>query len=310
MVEDEDRGLLVGTIASAAFIFCLCSQERSSIPNSVNADSVKFDVTCAHSRLLSYWWLSYVVVVSYFASLWLGVRYMRRRVAPFKLPVGVVVTWNSLLAGFSLLGTLFTLPPFLLAISRNGWEKLLCHDDVFDTLGNDGPWAFWAFAFICSKFPELLDTALIVLKRKNISCLHCYHHASVLLYAWHAFLWRMPTGLVFISMNYLTHSVMYVYYARSAYLDRRLRWASCVTLLQILQMVAGICVTYKHLLLLSAKSCESDVSHVEVRASSLKRALYAAGLMYASYLLLFLRFYTYRYICSAIEGRRQRAHQL
>lgn len=51
-------------------------------------------------------------------------------------------------------------------------------------------------------------------------------------------------GQAFITMNYLAHSIMYSYYALTAYGKRPPKWVSMfVTTVQTLQMFAGVAVS-------------------------------------------------------------------
>ncbi len=70
--------------------------------------------------------------------------------------------------------------------------------------------------FIYSKIPELLDTIFMVLRNKKVIFLHWFHHATVLLYCWHAFHTSIASGIWFASMNYCVHSIMYMYFFLAA----------------------------------------------------------------------------------------------
>ena len=49
------------------------------------------------------------------------------------------------------------------------------------------------FIFYLSKYYEFLDTILLVLKKKPLDFLHCYHHAIVPTGCWLGFNgWYMP----------------------------------------------------------------------------------------------------------------------
>ena len=56
---------------------------------------------------------------------------------------------------------------------------------------------------------ELLDTLFLLLRKSPVILLHWYHHATVLLYCWHAYSVRIGTGLWFAAMNYSVHALMY-----------------------------------------------------------------------------------------------------
>ena len=60
-----------------------------------------------------------------------------------------------------------------------------------------GAVGLWLFLFIMSKFPELIDTAFIVLKKGVLIFLHWYHHITVLLFCWQSYATRSSTGIYF-----------------------------------------------------------------------------------------------------------------
>merc|ERR1719238_605328 len=75
-----------------------------------------------------------------------------------------------------------------------------------------GPVGIFVALFIYSKFAELVDTLLLILRKNPVIPLHWYHHASVLLYCWHSYAARIGTGLWYATMNYCVHSIMYAYF--------------------------------------------------------------------------------------------------
>jgi hypothetical protein len=62
-----------------------------------------------------------------------------------------------------------------------GYRWLLCFP-----LGTrpQGRIFFWSYLYYFSKFYELLDTVILVLKKKPLSFLHVYHHSLVIVMCW------------------------------------------------------------------------------------------------------------------------------
>ncbi len=228
-------------------------------------------------------WLPYVLSALYVVLvLHTGPALMRRY---FKKPVECQTAlkyWNLFLAGFSFCGALRTVPHLLGLLYLHGWSGTIC-GAAYVTYGS-GASGLWTMLFIHSKYLEFFDTLFLILKNKPVSLLHWYHHASVLLYCWDALMWETPSGIVFVAMNYSVHALMYFYYYLTA---RRIfpKWGHIVTKLQILQMVVGIASVGSHLWFRRIyKNCDGSDSN-----------LLFAGVIYASYFLLFMQFYFKRY---------------
>ncbi|KAG5509405.1 hypothetical protein JKF63_06715 [Porcisia hertigi] len=146
----------------------------------------------------------------------------------------------------------------------------------------------FCLAFMLSKIPEMLDTAFLVFQKKPVIFLHWYHHVTVMLYCWHA--WVSPTGsgLWFVCMNYGVHSIMYLYYFVSAcgYGKMVRPLAPLITFLQIAQMVIGsLIAVYVFYMNQFGGGCDC-------RSSNARLAL----MMYVSYFVLFSNFFRNRYL--------------
>ena len=109
----------------------------------------------------------------------------------------------------------------------------------------DGPRAFYTALFMYLKTPELLDTIWLILQDKPVSFLHWYHHFVTAIYCWHASYVLIPSGIVFSTMNYFVHSIMYFYYFLVMMgLRKKIRpFAPVITLLQVSQMFIGMYIT-------------------------------------------------------------------
>jgi hypothetical protein len=221
--------------------------------------------------------VGWVLVIIYCVSVALGRAWMTGR-PPFDLRPALVA-WNAALAAFSMMGFCIMTPHFVAVVWQHGMHGALCTRDRGQHFRSGQP-GLWMFLFMLSKVPELLDTAFLVLRKRPVIFLHWYHHASVLLYCWLAYGWRSNLGLVFATMNYAVHSVMYAYYALAA-AGRKPTWGSRVTLMQITQMIAG-CSACAYAWVQGGALCDNYY------------ALVAATVLYASYLALFVKFFTQR----------------
>jgi len=236
---------------------------------------------CAACR--SRWWMSYVVVTFYLIGLWVGTSSMRHR-QPFDLKKPLAA-WNLFLAVFSFIGTLRTAPVLLTMLNTHGFSYSLCRAAAPGY--GDGPSGLWVCFFIFSKYFELIDTVFLVVRKKKVGFLHWYHHCSVLLYCWNAYVWEMPTGIYFVVMNYFVHAVMYFYYFLAAVCARPPKWALAVTVMQLSQMAIGVVVTISHMQILTSNTVSNCDGHIPNLTGALT--------MYASYFVLFAQFLFGRY---------------
>lgn len=239
----------------------------------------------------TWWWVSYAVVSLYYIGLCMGGNFMKDR-KPYGLK-NVLALWNLFLAIFSFIGAVRTVPHLVMMVTTYGFDYTLCRAAVAG-YGN-GAVGFWVAAFVYSKYVELIDTVFLVIRKRKVGFLHWYHHCSVLLYCWHAYVWEMPTGIYFVAMNYTVHAIMYFYYFLAAVCTRPLKWALLVTILQLLQMAVGIAVTISHLRILLFDTLPRCDGHIPNLTGALG--------MYASYFILFAHFLVERY-CQKREVRK------
>jgi len=207
-----------------------------------------------------------------------------------KLPL-LTAGWNFGLALFSLAGALVTVPELLLGsegglLTRGFYASVCTHASNYGC----GPVGFFVCLFIYSKFAELVDTLLLLLRKSPVILLHWYHHASVLLYCWHSYASRIGTGLWYASMNYCVHSLMYFYFGltQCGKNGRKFakRFSMLVTILQLVQMVVGITVTVA-----------SAVYHYQGEPCYVSLANSVIGLlMYLSYFVLFAKLFNDHYV--------------
>ena len=197
----------------------------------------------------------------------LAIPLLRRAVAARGAPYDVrafALWWNAGLSVFSCVGLAACVPVLLGALARNGLHFTTCAPAMWYGQGWHG---LWVALFVYSKLFELVDTALLLLAGRPVVLLQWWHHATVLLYCWHSYSSRIATGMWFATMNYAVHSVMYGYFAATQHSARARRavrpFAIYITLAQLLQMVVGIGVTLRAMLV-QAGGGECHVNKVRV----------------------------------------------
>lgn len=100
--------------------------------------------------------------------------------------------------------------------------------------------------FFISKIIELADTVFFILRKKDnqVTFLHVYHHATMILNWWMACKY-LPVGQCFFvgMINSGIHSLMYIYYGLAACgpsMQKYLWWKKHMTTLQLIQFIAVI----------------------------------------------------------------------
>jgi elongation of very long chain fatty acids protein 6 len=111
------------------------------------------------------WHMSFVYAAIYIVLIFLGQMFMKNR-EKFDLR-RALIAWNLVLALFSIAGSVRTLPEFINTLSKKGVEYSVCNNDY--THGVSG---CWAWLFILSKVPELVDTFFIVVRKQPLIFLH------------------------------------------------------------------------------------------------------------------------------------------
>lgn len=256
--------------------------------------------------------LSVVYVVFVFGVQW-AMSNPANKGYELRVPLGL---WSLVLTVFSVAGAVRTVPMVYDVVQKRGVMHLVCGDTRFEWLAGN-PAGFWTLWFCLSKIPELFDTAFIVFRKKPIITLHWYHHFTVMLFCWQAWATCCMNGLIFAAMNLTVHSVMYFFYALTAFGYRPTTFAQSITLGQITQMVVGTTVTayvvmdklvwhpvdkfdFTFAFPQWMRNVNAAPDGGECHVSS-GNAL-AGFLMYTSYFLLFAEFYYTSYLKPGSKG--------
>ncbi|KAI5811806.1 ELO family [Pyronema omphalodes] len=151
--------------------------------------------------------------------------------------------------------------------------------------------AWYGWWFYLSKFYEVIDTAIILLKGKKSSLLQTYHHSGAMICMWAGIRYMAPPIWIFCIFNSLIHALMYTYYTLSA-LHIRVPGIlkQSLTTMQITQFLVGGSLAAIHLFVNLDKDTPCLSNSGEVFATY-TNCFYLAPLTYL-FVDFFVRSYT------------------
>ncbi|KAI8149830.1 fatty acid elongase [Fennellomyces sp. T-0311] len=134
------------------------------------------------------------------------------------------------------------------------FQKVCDLDEYFwnDTLG------YWGYLFYLSKFYEVVDTFIILLKGKKPSLLQEYHHSGAMITMWAGIRYRTTAIWIFVAFNSLIHTIMYTYYALTG-LGIHPPGKKYITTLQITQFLLGMTIAVTYLLVPGCSSRPGEI---------------------------------------------------
>lgn len=98
----------------------------------------------------------------------------------------------------------------------------------------------YVWLFYISKYYEIIDSVVLILKGKPVSHLQSYHHAGAILCMWAGYRYSAPAIFIFLLFNSFVHTLMYTYYSMTA---MKLPFTGglkrSMTTVQITQLVVG-----------------------------------------------------------------------
>ena len=238
---------------------------------------------------MRWFWPSCFIFSAIYVVIIFGGTYLMRNRERWHLQRALCM-WNAGLSAFSFIALFRILGWEYNRYKQGGITFLTCDITYLNGASGNG---LWAFMFMFSKLPELGDTIFIVLRKGHISFLHWYHHISVMCFTWWSYAYPIGPGIMFGTVNYFVHAIMYSYYAYRASGRNLPRWiARCITTLQLSQMFLGIYWNYLGVReLMKGNLCAMDYLNVKVAIA-----------MYASYAILFSNFYYWTYIRNKPKG--------
>ncbi|GAA5822616.1 hypothetical protein JCM5353_005505 [Sporobolomyces roseus] len=157
----------------------------------------------------------------------------------------VVVAHNVFLAVYSAWTFLSTAPQvlgsFAQGFSEHGFAGLVhAFCDSEHSIWGSQQFPRFTYIFYLSKFYEIVDTAILLLKGKKVGMLQSYHHTGAIWTMYAAYRTQAMAVWLFVLFNSAVHSIMYCYYAITALslpFPRFLK--KSITRMQITQFLVG-----------------------------------------------------------------------
>ncbi|CAG8460554.1 2614_t:CDS:2 [Funneliformis caledonium] len=118
-------------------------------------------------------WATYFVTI-------IGLKAIMSSTTPFSMRYGTAAH-NLILCLLSAIMFGYAVIDFFHRYQERGIGECFC---TSDSSSNKGRLFYVTYAYYLSKFDELFDTVILVLKKKPIIFLHWYHHAIVILMVW------------------------------------------------------------------------------------------------------------------------------
>lgn len=154
---------------------------------------------------------------------------------------------------------------------------------------------FFAYLFYLSKYYEILDTVIILLKGRPSSLLQSYHHSGAILCMWSGTRFMSAPIWIFVVFNSFIHSLMYAYFSLSCINIRLPKWfKQTLTTLQITQFIVGGSLAFSHLFVRYYDSVNQKFTSC-VSTSEEALAVYINVFYLAPLTLLFAAFYVDSY---------------
>lgn len=137
-----------------------------------------------------------------------------------------------------------------------GVRPVLCDPSAASMTGRMG---WWMYVFYLSKYYELFDTVIMVLKKRPLNFLHVYHHCIVLPLFYVYMSTSMSLQWIVVVANSSVHVAMYYYYAMAA-LGQKVWWKKYITLAQIIQFIIDLTATWPYpFLYFSPSGCSGSM---------------------------------------------------
>ncbi|KAG0438778.1 Elongation of fatty acids protein sre1 [Dictyocoela muelleri] len=189
------------------------------------------------------------------------VKYMNNKILsakPFKRELKSFLTFsmvfhNLAMSAYSLYSTMKVVPEIIHHYKIQTFHDFLSDRQMLLKTKID----FYIWLFYVSKYYELVDTIILHLNRKQASFLQTYHHAGAILSTFLFTKANSHLGWIFVALNSIVHTIMYLYYAFTC-IGIRFRYKYFITNMQIIQFLTGIFLLIIHVAFVDALPAAFD----------------------------------------------------
>ncbi|KAG0008152.1 hypothetical protein BGZ80_003803 [Entomortierella chlamydospora] len=125
------------------------------------------------------------------------------------------------------------------ALATHTFMDAVCDTDgtFWDSLG------YYSYYFYLSKYYEIVDTIIILLKGRRSSLLQTYHHAGAIITMYMGYNYRAHPIWIFTTFNSFVHTIMYAYYAATS-VGLKPPGKKYLTSMQITQFWTGVLLAF------------------------------------------------------------------
>lgn len=148
----------------------------------------------------------------------------------------LVILHNLALMIFSLVTFVKVVPILVSNYMALPIKEAFC--DLHGTIWRGGL-QYWSYWFYISKYYEIVDTMIILLKGKQSSFLQTFHHTGAILTMFLLVKYDSFGAFIFVTCNSFIHTIMYTYYCLTC-LGYQPSWKQLLTRMQIGQFIIGL----------------------------------------------------------------------
>jgi len=239
------------------------------------------------NTLLSAWYYPVSVIVAYLIGI-VVLKFLVKGMKPMTL-TGVQVVYNVAMVALAFSMGVSILIAAWSRSQRLGVMSLICERP--EDVPLSGAFGFIIYVFYLSKYVELFDTVLLILRQKPVIPLHVFHHGIIILITWS---WLDGSWIVgswwCVFVNSTVHTFMYYYYLLAS-LGQNVWWKKMLTMGQIIQFWSGFFLVNYWFWIREEEGCVGG--------------LFAAALSHGGnmvLIVLFIRFFVSTYF----GGRREK----